>query len=66
MGQEIEIKVTGYQIIEKTVKASGNSGRVYVPIEWVGRKVKVVLIEPPTEFEEDNKSISEKTIYHGA
>jgi putative transposon-encoded protein len=45
MAQEIEVKVTGYQIIEKTVKASGNSGRVYVPAEWVGKKVKVILIE---------------------
>lgn len=42
----MEIKISGYQIIEKSVKLSGNSGRVYVPIEWVGKKVKVVLIEP--------------------
>jgi putative transposon-encoded protein len=46
MAQELEVKLTGYQIIEKVVKTSGNSGRVYVPIEWVGKKVKVVLIEP--------------------
>lgn len=46
MGTEMEIKVSGYQIIEKTVKSSGNSGRVYVPPEWIGKKVKVVLIEP--------------------
>lgn len=38
--------MTGYQILEKTVKMSGNSGRVYVPVEWVGKKVKVILIEP--------------------
>lgn len=49
MAQEMEIKINGFQIIEKVVKQSGNSGRVYVPIEWVGRKVKVVLIEPITE-----------------
>ncbi len=42
----MEIKINAYQIIEKTVKQSGNSGRVYVPIEWVGKKVKVVLLEP--------------------
>jgi putative transposon-encoded protein len=46
MSQEMEIKITAFQIVEKTVKQSGNSGRVYVPIEWVGKKVKVVLIEP--------------------
>lgn len=46
MTDEMEIKINGYQIIEKIVKQSGNSGRVYVPIEWVGKKVKVVLVEP--------------------
>lgn len=46
MSQEMEIKITAFQIVEKEVKKSGNSGRVYVPIEWVGKKVKVVLIEP--------------------
>jgi len=35
-----------YQVIEKTVSVGGNSGRVYVPREWVGKKVKIVLIEP--------------------
>ncbi len=49
MAQEIEVKVRGYQIIEKTVKESGNSGRVYIPIEWVGKKVKIILIEKPEE-----------------
>ena len=42
----MEIKIEAYQIVEKVVKLSGNSGRVYVPIDWVGKKVKVVLIEP--------------------
>jgi putative transposon-encoded protein len=42
----MEIKISAYQIIEKTVKPSGNSGRVYVPIDWVGKKVKIVLLEP--------------------
>lgn len=45
----MEIKINAYQIIEKTVKPSGNSGRVYVPINWVGKKVKVVLLEPLPE-----------------
>ena len=45
MSDKMEIKIEGYQIVEKVVKLSGNSGRVYVPIDWVGKKVKVVLIE---------------------
>lgn len=35
-----------FEIVEKTVKPEGNSGRVYVPKSWVGKRVKVVLIEP--------------------
>lgn len=49
MGREMEIKITAYQIVEKTVKQSGNSGRVYVPVEWIGKKVKVALMEPIDE-----------------
>ena len=43
---QMQVSMTAYEVIEKTVKASGNSGRVYVPKEWVGRKVKVMLLEP--------------------
>jgi len=50
----MEIKINAYQIIEKLVKPSGNSGRVYVPIDWVGKKVKVVLLEPLTPGEDSN------------
>jgi putative transposon-encoded protein len=46
MEQEMEITLRGYQIIEKIVKNSNTSGRVYVPNEWVGKRVKVILLEP--------------------
>ena len=36
----------GYELLEKEVAKSGNSGRVYVPIDWIGKKVKIILIEP--------------------
>jgi len=49
MNEQMKVEVQAYQVIEKTVKASGNSGRVYVPKEWVGRKVKVFLLDPVTE-----------------
>jgi len=39
------IRLTGYEMLEKQVNKSGNSGRVYVPIDWIGKKVKVVLVE---------------------
>lgn len=45
MGKETKIQLTGYEMLEKQVNKSGNSGRVYVPIEWIGKKVKIILIE---------------------
>jgi len=48
MTERMKIEVQAYQVVEKTVKASGNSGRVYVPKEWVGKKVKVFLLEAIT------------------
>ena len=44
--KEVECVLTGYEMLEKEVTKSGNSGRVYVPIDWIGKKVKIVLIEP--------------------
>jgi putative transposon-encoded protein len=43
--KEIQIKLIGFEVLEKQVNQSGNSGRVYVPIEWVGKKVKIILLE---------------------
>ena len=39
------IQLNGYEMLEKQVNKSGNSGRVYVPIEWLGKKVKIILLE---------------------
>lgn len=39
------IRLTGYEMLEKQVNKSGNSGRVYVPVEWIGKRVKIVLVE---------------------
>ena len=37
--------VFGVEMIEKEVKASGNSGRVYLPSDWVGKHVKIIRID---------------------
>lgn len=42
----MKIEIEAYQVIEKIVKSSGNSGRVYVPVDWVGKRVKILLMEP--------------------
>jgi putative transposon-encoded protein len=43
--EKTNIKMEGYEMLEKQVNKSGNSGRVYVPIDWVGKKVKIILLE---------------------
>ena len=49
MNQQFEIKAKAFEAIDRTVKPSGNSGRVYLPKNWVGKKVKVLLLEPLEE-----------------
>lgn len=43
--KETKIQLLGFEMLEKTVNKSGNSGRVYVPVEWIGKKVKIILLE---------------------
>ena len=44
----MKIEVQAYQIIEKIVsEGTKTSGRVYVPKEWIGKTVKVFLIDDP-------------------
>lgn len=41
----IEMKMKGYEVVEKVAQAGGNSARLYVPKHWKGKKVKAILIE---------------------
>lgn len=43
--QKAKFEVYGEEMIEKTVKLSGNSGRVYLPPDWVGKTVKIIRID---------------------
>jgi putative transposon-encoded protein len=43
--RKTKIQLIGYEMLEKQVNKSGNSGRVYVPIEWIGKRVKIILLE---------------------
>lgn len=45
MKTQIEMKMKGYEAVEKVAQAGGNSARVYVPKHWKGKKVKVILLE---------------------
>ena len=40
----VKFEVFGEEMLEKQVRPSGNSGRVYLPPEWVGRRVKVIRV----------------------
>ena len=37
--------IFGVEIIEKEVKPSGNTGRIYLPLNWVGKNVKIIRID---------------------
>jgi putative transposon-encoded protein len=43
--EKVKFEIFGEELIEKRVKASGNSGRVYLPPNWVGHHVKIVRID---------------------
>ncbi len=42
---KVRFEVFGEEMIEKTVKSSGNSGRIYLPPNWVGHTVKIIKVE---------------------
>ncbi|MFW9780261.1 MAG: DUF2080 family transposase-associated protein [Candidatus Heimdallarchaeota archaeon] len=37
-----EFKVFGYEMLDREVKKSGNSGRVYLPKDWIGTRVRII------------------------
>lgn len=41
----VKFEVFGKEMLEKRVKLSGNSGRIYLPPDWVGHRVKVIRID---------------------
>lgn len=42
---KVKFEVYGEEMIEKDVKLSGNSGRVYLPPDWVGHQVKIIRVD---------------------
>lgn len=43
--RESKFEVWGQEMIEREVKRSGNSGRIYLPPNWINRRVKVIRID---------------------
>jgi len=44
--ESMTIQSPAYEVIERTVKGRGTSGGVYLPVSWVGKRVKVLLLDP--------------------
>jgi len=43
--KKVKFEVFGEEMLEKVVRLSGNSGRVYLPPDWVGCRVKIIRID---------------------
>jgi putative transposon-encoded protein len=43
--QPIEIRMKGYEVVEKIAKPCATSARVLVPKSWIGKKVRIVRLE---------------------
>ncbi|MFQ5979364.1 MAG: DUF2080 family transposase-associated protein [Candidatus Heimdallarchaeota archaeon] len=43
--RESKFEVWGQEMIEREVKRSGNSGRIYLPPNWISCRVKVIRID---------------------
>ena len=41
----VKFEIYGEEMIEKKVKSSSNSGRVYLPPHWVGSHVRIIRMD---------------------
>lgn len=42
---KLKFEVYGEEIITKEVKQSRNSGRIYLPPDWIGKQIKLIRID---------------------
>jgi putative transposon-encoded protein len=42
----ITITIQGYEVVEKTAKPCATSARIIVPKDWIGKKVKIIRLDP--------------------
>lgn len=43
--EKVKFEAFGEEMLEKKVSLSGNSGRIYLPPDWVGHYVKIIRID---------------------
>jgi putative transposon-encoded protein len=45
MDNPTKFEVYGQEMLEKFVKKCGNSGRIYLPPDWIDKKVKIIRVD---------------------
>ena len=50
----MDIRMEGYEVIEKVATQHATSAKVLVPKHWIGKKVRVVRIDPESEEKKEN------------
>lgn len=43
--KKVKFEVYGEEMMEKCVRSCGNSGRIYLPPDWIGHRVKIIKVE---------------------
>lgn len=43
--EKVKFEAFGEEMLEKKVSLSGNSGRIYLPPDWVGHQVKIIRVD---------------------
>ena len=49
----MEIRMEGYEVIEKGVTQHATSAKILVPKHWIGKRVRAVRLDPGSEEKED-------------
>ena len=50
----MEIRMEGYEVIEKTATQHATSAKVLVPRHWIGKKVRAVRIDPDSKEKKED------------
>ena len=38
-----------HEVVERTVKDRGKYGHIYLPVEWIEKRVRIILLDPLEE-----------------
>jgi hypothetical protein len=50
--QPSEFKVFGFEMLDREVRKSGNTGRVYLPRDWISSRVKIIRVSEKRKEEQ--------------